>query len=727
MNSMQNILRSGTSCSAVLSRMALVLGALTAICHGPSVWAAVGTGENAPIVQSNELHLIPQPRETGTPIILSLASGVVVRSTNDAEDRFAAQDLREALQERGIRVEKAASARPGHVTIELLRLSEPRATGLLERAHVKFDDVMRSEGYVILPNHSAIAIVGNTAEGVFYGAQTVKQLVQGSGSNARLQAPLIRDWPAMRFRGLSDDLSRGPIPTLEFQKKQIRTIAAYKQNIYSSYFEHTLAYASNPLIALPDGAMTPEEVEELVRYARGYHVTIVPEQEAFGHLHHVLTWEQYSQLAETPHGHVLSPGQTGTMPLIEQWFGEMTQMFPGPFIHVGADETFELGRGQTSAAVKERGLGSVYVHFLSQMYQGLQPLHKRILFWGDIARKEPQLVKMLPKEMIAVAWTYNPNPEGFDAFILPFTQAGMETWVAPGVNNWLRVYPDNTHALPNIQGLVRDGQRLGSTGMLNTVWNDDGEGLFDEDWYGVLFGAAASWQPGQSSIEAYQRSYGSVFHGDTTGKVDQAQKELMEAHRLLGQVDDRGASDDLFWVDPWSVVGQADAKKMRPIAHDVRLHAEHALVLLAEARRASVLREQTALAAMELGARRIDLIGLKFQLADEIVAAYAQINAVQHDPSQTQDIDRLLDDISEMNGRCQDLRDGYSLIRDQYEKAWLRENHPYWMHNVLEHYDVAIQLWIRRGEAVDGARKQWQRTKVLPKPEELGIPANAVE
>ena len=60
----------------------------------------------------------------------------------------------------------------------------------------------------------------------------------------------------------------------------------------------------------------------------------------------------------------------------------------------------------------------------------------------------------------------------------------METWVAPGVNNWNRVFPDNDYALRNIQRFVSDGQAAHSTGLLNTVWNDDGEGLFSEDWYG---------------------------------------------------------------------------------------------------------------------------------------------------------------------------------------------------------------------------------------------------
>jgi len=102
-------------------------------------------------------------------------------------------------------------------------------------------------------------------------------------------------------------------------------------------------------------------------------------------------------------------------------------------------------------------------------------------------------VATLPKDMIAVPWEYGARPD-FKPIIEPFTKAGLETWVAPGVSNWSRLYPNNNMALANIRAFVRDGQALGATGVLNTVWNDDGEGIFDENWFGVLFGAAAGWQ-----------------------------------------------------------------------------------------------------------------------------------------------------------------------------------------------------------------------------------------
>ena len=267
----------------------------------------------------------------------------------------------------------------------------------------------------------------------------------------------------------------------------------------------------------------------------------------------------------------------------------MRQSTPGPFLHIGADETVDLGVGQTKPDVDARGLAPVYLDFMQQIATALQPLHRRLLFWGDIAQDSPDLLKALPQsfkdETIAVAWGYNPEPRGFARLLTPFINAGFETWVSPSVHNFRVVYPDYNLALANIQQFTRDGQRLGSTGQLNTIWNDDGEGLINQDWYGVLFGAAAAWQPGESSIESFQQSYAQVFHGDASGALNQAQLELMAAHKVLkdqAQVGD--ATNNLFWLDPWSKDGQTIAAEIRPWTHDLRIHAEAALTLIAQAR-----------------------------------------------------------------------------------------------------------------------------------------------
>jgi hexosaminidase len=680
------------------------------------VFAVLVLGVARPLLAQSDLHLIPQPREmTVSGAAVSVANGISIARPSNAEDRFAASDLAMVLKDRGIHVLNGETG-PG-IHVVLTRADAAYARSLLRRHSLTFDSAMHDEGYVIIPDGNRLVVIGATAAGVFYGAQSVKQLVAGDGNHATLYRATIRDWPAMRYRGFHDDISRGPVPTLDFQKTQVRTLAAYKVNFFSPYYEHTLAYESNPLIAPPGGAMTHADVKELVAYAANYHVDIIPEQEAFGHLHHILKYEIYSPLGETPHGHVLAPGQPGSLALIKQMFGEIFTLFPSHFVHLGADETFELGRGQTAERVKTVGIGSVYIDFLTQIVNALRPSGKKFLFWGDVALSSPELVNTIPKDLIAVPWTYGADTS-YVRFIKPFRDVGMETWVAPGVSSWNRVYPNNANALVNIQGFVRDGQRLGATGMINTEWDDDGEALFNQTWYGDLFGAAAAWQSGESSIPAFASSYGRVFHGDLTGKIDEAQRRLSAAYTLLSTAKIGDGTNYLFWLDPWSDEGRSMAQRIRPYTHDLRILAESTLVLIAQAE-PGITRERDAIEAMKLGARRMDFIGMKFQFADEVVAMYDRARDTTSKAPQ-----RDLADITGVNGRLQDLRDGLSLIRDEYEKAWLRENRPYWLHNVLARYDLATQMWIERGDKVNLARQEWYRSHRLPPAESLGIPAS---
>ena len=696
----------------LLTATALAAPAAGSLAQGP-VSTAPPTTASAPAPAA--LGLIPEPREGRLLGTEPLRGGVAVLAPGQAEDRFAAADLAATLRERGIRVGGGA------VRVRLLRADAAAGREVLRRAGYSFTPEMRDEGYVLLADRGRVDVVGASAAGVFYGAQTLKQLLQGDGPAARLQQAAIRDWPAMRWRGWQDDMSRGPVPTMDFVKKQIRTMAAYKANFMSPYWEHTLAYPDHPLIAPPGGAVTPAQARDLVAYARSYHITIIPEQEAFGHLHHVLKHETYSSLGETPNGHVLAPGDTGSLPLILSMFAHIDSIFPGPFMHIGADETFELGRGRTTADVKARGINPVYMDFLRQVADGLKPTGKRLLFWGDIAVNAPDLVKTLPANLIAVPWGYD-SADSFVRAIKPFTDAGMETWVAPGVNGWNKVWPDFGVALINIRNFTRDGQQLGAVGQLNTSWDDDGETLFNSGWYGLLFGAAAAWQPGESSIPDFQKSFGRVFHGDTTGRIDLAQQKLIEAHALLRSRGLYFGSDWLFWTDPWNGEGVDAARHMRGIAPQLRLLAEEALRLTLDAR-ATAPREADVLDALELGARKLDLIGQKFEMADQVTQMYARAQQLAADTTRGHESPgSAISDMAGMNGRLQDLRDGYALMRDLYEQAWLRENRPYWLHNVLARYDAAMQLWISRMDHVSDARRTWARTRRLPAAWEVGLP-----
>jgi hexosaminidase len=185
------------------------------------------------------------------------------------------------------------------------------------------------------------------------------------------------------------------------------------------------------------------------------------------------------------------------------------------------------------------------------------------------------------------------------------------------------------------------------------------------------------------------------------------------------------STDRLFWADPWSPEGQAMAAELRPMIPSLRLRAERAIRLLAEARAAGALRENDAVDAIELGARRLDFIGQKFETADQIAQTYRDAYSFAGDPVKSKQISRMLVNISWAQGFCQDLRDGYSFSRSAYSALWLKENRPYSLQNVLARYDLATQLWIVRGDRFIAARSSWMQHRTLPAPAELGIPGSA--
>jgi hypothetical protein len=669
-------------------------------------------------VATAQPQLLPTPREAHFSGEAPLPASIVITVPgHDGQDEFAAADLRGAIQP------LVHGQSPSPYRVVLLRTASPEARAQLSKLSLIFDPAMAGEGYILIVEPHRASIIAASSTGVFYGVQTFKQLLPIPGARRVLSTGAIRDWPAMKYRGIQDDLSRGPVPTLEFQKHQLRVFANYKANLYSPYFEHTLLYPDHPMPAPFGGAMTPSDVAELVRYAAQLHIAIVPEQEAFGHLHHVLKYDLYSDAAETPHGNVLAPGQPRSLPLIKDWFTDIANEFPSPFLHIGADETSDLGKGLTAAEVKQRGYGPVYVEFLKQIHDELAPLHRRLVFWGDIGGDDAKAVPGLPKDMIAVPWNYG-DTSGFDKMIEPFAKAGIETWVAPGDANWGEVYPQSKIAFGNIQGFIRDGQRMGSTGSINTVWNDDGEGLFNMDWYTVLFGAVAAWQPGESSIPAYQAAFGPVFHGDTSGKINEALREIAAAEDVIAQAKIDTRSDDLIWVDPWTPQGQAFSAKLLPLGPELRHHAERAVELVTQARLANPgLREADALTALDLGARRLDLIGMKFEFAHEIADGYARALARPHDKEHDDETQNILGEVSGDNGLCQDLRDAYSAIKSEYTQVWLSENRPWWLNNVTVRYDIAIEQWQRRGMAIEDAYHDLGNGKALPSAATLGIPA----
>ena len=685
---------------------------------------------------AQDLRLIPEPKQVekrAGVFLITSKTRIVINAAHAQEDRFAAETLAEEIQRAAgatIKLETARTRPKSNVIYLVHAADDARLSAELAGSKLAIDDQLGEEGYVIDATPERIVVAAPAGAGVFYGIQTLRQLlgqsIEGAGgSMAQKAVPrpslscpavTIKDWPSMRWRGVHDDISRGPVPTLDYMKRQIRTCAAFKLNLFSLYLEHVFDYRNQPLIAPKEGAITAADVKELVEYARRYFVTILPEQQAFGHLHHVLKTEIYSDIAETPHGHVLAPGNEKTYAFIRDIYAELVPLFPGPLFHIGADETFELGRGQTKAHADEVGLGRVYLEHLKRVAEIMKPYNKRLMFWGDIAVKYPELLGILPKDVIAVAWGYGPSPN-FDNSLKPYRDAKLDLFVSPGASNWNRIFPNLDTAFLNIRNFVRDGQKYGALGMLNTTWDDDGEALFSMTWPAIAFGAACAWQPGESSIERFKTDYDWAFYRSEDHVFRDAIQSLSRAHSILRSAGLGEANDEAFWSDPFSEPGAKYAQKAEAPARDLRIEAERALASMYQHREQAKTNGDT-LDYLIFAGLRLDALGLKVQLTGEMSRYYweAYLNM-----SNRSLVLRNLNEISGANGRLQDLRDSTTRLRDMYAKLWLAENRPYWLGNVIIRYDHLAESIQAKIQAMQQAAQQYREQGTLPTPQQMGF------
>ena len=664
-------------------------------------------------VKQAPISIIPAPRQltaTGEVFKIDRRVHLSLADPKSTDDRFAVADFVEDLRQTAGVFLRMGRGRGGSILIGLL--NHQTIQSALQNAALTMPPSLNEEGYILSVSAHRVVVAGADPAGVFYGLQTLKQLVHGNSSDAYIQGVQIVDWPAMRWRGVSDDISRGPVPTLDYVKRQLRTFAAFKLNLHSFYMEHAFSSAEHPLIGPNGGSLTPDEIRELVAYARSYHIELVPEQQTFGHLHKALKYETYNRLAETPYGDVLSPQQPDTYKLIADWYRELSGLFPGKFFHIGADETFELGQGQSREAARVKGVGAIYFEHLNRVRDVLKSYNRRLIFWGDIALSHPDLIGNIPKDMIVANWDYGPK-EDYNARIAPFKNAGLEQLVCPGVWGWNQIFPNVDSSSKNIINFVRDGQAAGALGMLNTSWDDDGESLFEMTWYGMVLGAAASWQSRPVDFQAFDTAFDWAFFRNEGNQFVKAIHALGSVNTLLGS----GPSDEIFWRDPFTSAFQNQARTNADTIRQMRLQVEEAQELLLK-NRIQARRNASMIPVMIFAAQRFDHMGRRAQTVEKLSREYWDAYLNLGDRTKARRLRRYTGAIY---NQLREMAEELSELKVSYRQQWLAENRPYWLDSILARYDEGISIWLTKSRALDEALRTYEATSTLPDPESFGL------
>jgi len=115
-----------------------------------------------------------------------------------------------------------------------------------------------NQAYTLEINNKGITIKSTSYRGIFYGIMTLIQLIERSDN--KLNCCKITDYPNMLIRGISDDISRGQVSTLDNFKKIIENIARYKMNTYMPYIEDVIELEGYPTIGVNRGSLTKKEI-----------------------------------------------------------------------------------------------------------------------------------------------------------------------------------------------------------------------------------------------------------------------------------------------------------------------------------------------------------------------------------------------------------------------------------------------------------------------------------
>jgi hexosaminidase len=319
----------------------------------------------------------------------------------------------------------SAIARLAVLAGDILESHAPR--GPVEGGPVRLElapaGALPAEGYELIASPSGVTIRGASPAGLFYGLQTLRQLLPVDGSG-RIPTVTIRDAPRFPYRGMHLDVGRHLFP-VAFIKRYIDLLARYKLNTFHWHLtddqgwrleirafprlttvgawrrETVVGNQLRPYVGdgRPYGGFyTQDQVREVVAYAAARHVTVIPEIELPGHSKAALA--AYPDLACTDgpfevattwgvHEDIFCPSER-TFAFLEAVLGEVLELFPSPYIHIGGDEVPKR-RWKESAVAQEvmrrEGLkneGELQSWFIRRVEAFLRSRGRRLIGWDEI-------------------------------------------------------------------------------------------------------------------------------------------------------------------------------------------------------------------------------------------------------------------------------------------------------------------------------------------------------
>ncbi|BFI96709.1 MAG: family 20 glycosylhydrolase [Rhodanobacter sp.] len=343
------------------------------------------------------VSIVPEPRHLAEePGYYRLDAQTRVTAPDDARGRQIAGFLREAIQaQTGVRVREGKGA---HAIV------------------LKLDPMVRGEeAYRLAVTPSGVTISASTEKGLFWGVQTLRQLLPLEKS-ARVDIPAVRieDAPAYPWRGVMLDVSRHFYP-VSFVEKQLDLLSYYKINTFHWHLTDDQgwriqikrypkltsvgAWRTEADGTRYGGFYTQAQIREVVDYARQRNITVIPEIEMPGHsVAAIAAYPELScdkkQVAVTTawgvHKNIDCVGDEGTFTFLENVLDEVLPLFPSKYVHIGGDETPKVAWhdcASCQALMHKLGLkdeDGLQSYFIKRIQRYLESKGKTLVGWDEI-------------------------------------------------------------------------------------------------------------------------------------------------------------------------------------------------------------------------------------------------------------------------------------------------------------------------------------------------------
>ena len=408
-----------------------------------------------------------------------------------------------------------------------------------------YQDRIESQGYLLKITDQQIAISGRTGAGVFYGIQTLRQLID---SKSQVQTGQISDWPDMPVRMVMLDSARQN-ENIDYYKRLIKFFGQYKINglhlhLTDDQFS-ALYHEDYPWIMHPK-AMRREDIHALVTYGKKYHVDIMPEIESLGHSgmfeRHPLMREILHQAPLDAKWHpiktnihvpgfspVLCPASDLTYEYLDKMYARCAELFPLTIIHVGLDEVKMEGCDRCAKKFPGISKKDWVLKHIERCVELAKKYDRKIAIWndmpwryGDEAEKE-FVEEISPKDFVIMDWHYNKAAERHRKI---YKQKGFDVIGCPALSCLPSMLIQDPKRFENIQEFATVARENDLMGIDTTLWCPQYY-MSDVLLTGLAFSGVQCWAGSNWDETAFYERFFNDFFGSTSGSdFEQVWKDL---------------------------------------------------------------------------------------------------------------------------------------------------------------------------------------------------------